>query len=84
MNKLKNEYVSSFVFWLLVDVAGLVLLIISGAYLVMGRSVLINGFPSSSTQAMLAAGGGLAMIVVAAIKLLTLVMRLKQRTASPE
>lgn len=60
--------------WALVDVAGVLLLALGAGYLVRGPGLFFDTVPGSALQAALCTLGGLAAIVIAAVKMLAEVM----------
>ncbi|GAA5179820.1 hypothetical protein GCM10025771_22880 [Niveibacterium umoris] len=61
--------------WALVDVAGVLALALGAGYLAHGRGFFFDSVPASTTEALLLTFGGLATIVVAAIKMLAEVLK---------
>ena len=60
--------------WAALDMVGVLVLALGAAYLMEGRASLLPGFPANSLQAWLCAGGGIATVFVAAVKMLVEVM----------
>lgn len=61
--------------WALVDVAGVLALALGAAYLAHGPGFFFNNLPGSTLQAAAFTLGGLATIVVAAVKMLAEVLK---------
>ncbi len=61
--------------WALVDVAGVLALALGAGYLVHGPGFFFNNVPGSSLQALVFTFGGLATILIAAVKMLAEVLK---------
>jgi len=68
--------------WALVDVAGVLALALGAGYLAHGQGFFFNNVPGSTLQALVFTFGGLATILIAAVKMLAEVFKQMPRDAS--
>lgn len=65
--------------WALLDIVGVLILAVGAAWLIEGRASIVPGFPANGMHAWASLGIGIALVFVAAVKMLVEVLHAASR-----